>query len=206
MDPLGEPLATRPFQTGWEFSMEPYPGGQFGFIDDPDCQFGNGSVWTRTRTRSDGPEPLLTLLLNHILAGRDRLSLVMHWEAVIEQVWRYTWRPRWSELRDAPGGRHGVNSELNLEAVIDRLWGCTWRPWSIQFGDANRDWDWVNSEMHLEAVIERVWTCTWRQKSSELRDALWRCHRGRLEMHLQAMIERDWRSSWRHSIWRETQW
>jgi hypothetical protein len=42
--------------------MEPYPSGQFGFIDDPDRQFGNGSVWTRTRTRSDGPEPLLTLV------------------------------------------------------------------------------------------------------------------------------------------------
>jgi len=41
--------------------MEPYPSGQFGFIDDPERQFGNGSVWTRTRTRSDGPEPLLTL-------------------------------------------------------------------------------------------------------------------------------------------------
>jgi hypothetical protein len=41
--------------------MEPYLSGQFGFIDDPDRQFGNGSVWTRTRTRSDGPEPLLTL-------------------------------------------------------------------------------------------------------------------------------------------------
>ena len=43
--------------------MEPYPSGQFGFIDDPDCQFGNGSVWTRTRTRSDGPELLLTLVV-----------------------------------------------------------------------------------------------------------------------------------------------
>jgi len=42
--------------------MEPYPSGQCGFIDDPDRQFGNGSVWTRTRTRSDGPEPLLTLV------------------------------------------------------------------------------------------------------------------------------------------------
>ena len=41
--------------------MEPYPSGVFGFINDPDCQFGNGSVWTRTRIRSDGPEPLLTL-------------------------------------------------------------------------------------------------------------------------------------------------
>jgi len=61
MDPLGDPLTTRPIQTGWEFTMEQYPSGQFGFIDDADLQFGNGSVWTRTRTRSDGPEPLLTL-------------------------------------------------------------------------------------------------------------------------------------------------
>ena len=41
--------------------MEPYRSGQFGFIDDPDNQFGDGSVWTGTQTRSDGPEPLLTL-------------------------------------------------------------------------------------------------------------------------------------------------
>ena len=63
MDPLCDPLTTRPIQTGWEFTMEPYPSGQFGFINDPDRQFGNGSVWTRTRTRSDGPEPLLTLTI-----------------------------------------------------------------------------------------------------------------------------------------------
>jgi hypothetical protein len=43
--------------------MEPYPSGHFGFIDDQDHQFGNGSVWTRSRTRSNGPEPLLTLLV-----------------------------------------------------------------------------------------------------------------------------------------------
>jgi len=61
MEPLGDPLTTRPIQTGWEFTREPYPSGQFGFIDNPDCQFGNGSVWTWTR--SDGPEPLLTLSL-----------------------------------------------------------------------------------------------------------------------------------------------
>jgi hypothetical protein len=44
MDPLSDPLTTLPLQTGWEFTMEPYPSGQFGFIDDPDGQFGNGSV------------------------------------------------------------------------------------------------------------------------------------------------------------------
>jgi hypothetical protein len=61
MDPLCDPLTTRPIQTGWEFTIAPYPSGEFGFIDDPDRQVGNGSVWARTWTRSDGPEPLLTL-------------------------------------------------------------------------------------------------------------------------------------------------
>ena len=62
MDPLGDPLTTRPIQTGWEFTMEPYPSVQFGIIDDQDRQFRSGSVWTRTLTRSDGPELLLTLM------------------------------------------------------------------------------------------------------------------------------------------------
>jgi len=61
MDLLGDPLTTRPIQKGWEFTMEPYPTGQFVFIDDQDRQFGNGLVSTWTRTRSDGPEPLLIL-------------------------------------------------------------------------------------------------------------------------------------------------
>jgi len=43
--------------------MEPYPSGQFGFIDHPDRHYGNCAVWTRTRTRIEGPEPLLTLEL-----------------------------------------------------------------------------------------------------------------------------------------------
>jgi len=62
MDPLYNPLGTRPIQTGREMSMEPYPNQQFGFIDDPDGQSGSGSVPTRNRTWSDGPDPLLTLL------------------------------------------------------------------------------------------------------------------------------------------------
>ena len=61
MDLLGDQLTTRPIQTGWKFSMEAYPSGRCRFIDDPDRHFGNSSVWTRTQTRSDGPEPVLTL-------------------------------------------------------------------------------------------------------------------------------------------------
>jgi hypothetical protein len=64
MDPLGDPLTTHSIPTGWEFTMEPYPSGQFGFIDDPDRQLGNGSVWTQTWTSSDGPEPMLTLVMS----------------------------------------------------------------------------------------------------------------------------------------------
>jgi hypothetical protein len=29
---------------GWEFTMPPYPTGRFGFMDNPDRQFGNGLV------------------------------------------------------------------------------------------------------------------------------------------------------------------
>jgi len=36
MDPLGDLLTTRPIQTGWEFTMEPYPSGRFGLDLDPD--------------------------------------------------------------------------------------------------------------------------------------------------------------------------
>jgi hypothetical protein len=64
MDPLEDPLKTCPIETGREMSIEPYPNRQFGFIDNPDPQFHLGSVPTRTRTQSDGPEPLLTLDIN----------------------------------------------------------------------------------------------------------------------------------------------
>jgi hypothetical protein len=40
------------------------------------------------------------------LGGCDCASLQMQLEAVIEQVWRCTWRPRSSELRDALGNRN----------------------------------------------------------------------------------------------------
>jgi hypothetical protein len=49
MNLLMDPLTTQPIQTDWEFTMKPYPSGQFGLIDNLDCQLGNGSVWTRTR-------------------------------------------------------------------------------------------------------------------------------------------------------------
>jgi len=77
---------------------------------------------------------------------------------VTKQVWRCTWRPRSSELRDALGGQDRVNSEIHLEAVIVR----TWRPESSEFGDTLGGCVRASLEMHLEAVTERVWRCTWR--------------------------------------------
>jgi len=62
MDTLGNLWTTHPIQTGWEFTIEPYPSWWFGFIDNSDDQFGSGSVWTGTRTQSDGPEQLVTIV------------------------------------------------------------------------------------------------------------------------------------------------
>ena len=61
--PAGWPSDNPPNSDGWEVSHRKYPSWRFGFIDNPDYQFSNGSVWTLTRIRSDGPEPLLPLLL-----------------------------------------------------------------------------------------------------------------------------------------------
>jgi len=61
MDPLDNLLTTHPVQTGVEMSIEPYPNQQYRCMDIPDRQFRKGLVPTRTRTRSAGPELLLTL-------------------------------------------------------------------------------------------------------------------------------------------------
>jgi len=47
------------------------------------------------------------------------VSLEMHFEAVIERVWRCNWRLRLSELRDAQGGRDRPTAEMHWEAVIE---------------------------------------------------------------------------------------
>jgi len=68
----------------------------------------------------------------------------IHLEAMIEQVWRCTWRPRLSELRDALGGRDRASWGIHFEPVIERGWRCNWRPRLSELRDA------------LRAVIERV--------------------------------------------------
>jgi len=74
MDLLGDQLTTHPFETGWEFTILPYPSCRFGVIDNLDRQFGNRSDWTRNRTQSDAPEPLL--LLNMCTFGQGELDKV----------------------------------------------------------------------------------------------------------------------------------
>jgi len=61
MAPLGEPLTIHPIQTGWEIFIEQCPSWYFRCVDNPVHQFGSGSVVTRTQTRSDGLEPVLSL-------------------------------------------------------------------------------------------------------------------------------------------------
>jgi hypothetical protein len=68
MDPLGDPLTTRPIQMGWLFTIELYADCHFELFDNPDRRCANGSVCTKTWTGCDGPEPLLTLFFLLLLA------------------------------------------------------------------------------------------------------------------------------------------
>jgi len=88
MDPLDNPLTTRPILTGCEMSIEPYPNSCFGCIDDPDPQLGNGSVLTRTRTRSAGPEPFLTLCSARVREEPHKLRGSMKARQVMDKVLR----------------------------------------------------------------------------------------------------------------------
>ena len=47
------------------------------------------------------------------------MGLEMHSEAVIEQIWRCNWRPRFSELRDAQGGHYRASLDMHLDAKIE---------------------------------------------------------------------------------------
>jgi hypothetical protein len=58
----------------------------------------------------------------------DRVNSGIHPQAVIERVWRYTWRPRSSEFGDAIGSRDRASLEIHLEAAIERVWTCSWKP------------------------------------------------------------------------------
>jgi len=52
----------------------------------------------------------------------------MHSEAVIERVRKFDCRLTFSEIADALGDRHRVNSEMLLQGEIERTERSTWRP------------------------------------------------------------------------------
>ena len=120
--------------------------------------------------------------------------LMMYFEAVINHIWRCTWRLGSSELRDALGGRDWQSLK------------CTWRLWSSELTDSLGGYDRGSWEMLLEAKIGWTHWCTWRPRSGELKNALgnrnWACS----EIHLEAKIDQDWRSTWRRLIWRPLIW
>jgi len=142
------------------------------------------------------------------IGDRDWVNSEMHWEAVIERVWRCTWRPRSSELRDALWGRDRASLEMQLETEIEWTLGCIWRPWSSELGDALGNRDRASLEMQFETEIEWTQRYTPTPWSSEFRDALGGRNRASLEthweaeiklnseMHLEAVIERVWRCTW----------
>ena len=81
-------------------------------------------------------------------------SITIYLEAVIELLWRCTWRPRSTELRDAIGGRDRSSLEMHWEAVIERVWRCTWRLRWSEPRDALGGRDRASMDMNLEAEIE----------------------------------------------------
>jgi len=85
-------------------------------------------------------------------------------QAEVESNSRCTWGWWLCELRDALGGRDGVN----LEEVIEQVWRVTQRTWLSVFGDVEGGHDHANRE----AVIEWLWRCTLRLWFSKIGDAL----------------------------------
>jgi len=104
-------------------------------------------------------------------------SFTMYLEAMIELVWRCTWRPRSSELRDALGGRNRSSLEMLWEALIERVWRCTWRLRSSELRDALWGSDQAGLEMHWQAIIKQDWRSTWRR-------SIWREARRQRRLYL----------------------
>jgi hypothetical protein len=53
------------------------------------------------------------------LGGYDRVNSEMHLEAVIDRVWRFSWRPLSSEFGDALGSPDRASLAMHLQAMIE---------------------------------------------------------------------------------------
>jgi hypothetical protein len=92
-------------------------------------------------------------------ADDNRVTIEMHLEAMIKQVWRCTRRPWSSRFGDALGGRDRVNTAMHLESVTERDWRYTWRLWSTEFGDGFEPYNWATLEEYLGVVDGRCARC-----------------------------------------------
>jgi len=118
MDPLGDTLTSPTISPGSEGTIEPYLSWSFRNIDNLDCQFGNVSVWTRTRTRSDCPEPLPTLTAVSVCCSN--LQCTLTWPAsirILNVVQNYA--HCWSQVRPCllSDGDIAATSKLNLLSI-----------------------------------------------------------------------------------------
>ena len=94
------------------------------------------------------------------LAGRNRASLEIHLEAIIERVWRCTWRPWSSEFRDALGGCDWVRLETHFEAVIERVWRYTGRQWLSEIGRVLGGGRWTARRDSIHQLVHlQPWEC-----------------------------------------------
>ena len=91
--------------------------------------------------------------------NQDEVNTEIHPEAVIEWVWRWTWRRHSSVFRDTLGGCDRLNVEMHCGIVIERVCRYSWSPWSCELRGRNQ----ARLEIHLEALREQVWRFTWRQ-------------------------------------------
>jgi len=119
----------------------------------------------------------------------------MHLMAIIELLWRYTCRPRSSELRDALWGQDRGNSEMQLAPEIEWVGRCTQRQTLSELRDTLGGHDWASFETHLEAEIEWTQRWNWRPWLNEFGHELGGRDRVHSEIHLVAVIERGWKCS-----------
>ena len=61
---------------------------------------------------------------------------MIHLEATIERVWRFTWKVGLSELQDALGDCDQGSLEMHLEYEIDQDGRLTLRSFSSEWGDS----------------------------------------------------------------------
>jgi len=84
-----------------------------------------------------------------VLPHCDHVNIKICFEAVIEQVWRCTWRPSSSALRDAIGGPDLASLETHMEAMNEWTQRYTWRTSSSELKDALRSHDRLGFEEYL---------------------------------------------------------